>query len=167
MPSHIPESRVQHRLAAVSAHLSSLPSTKPFTTQPQKTMASRPPITCHILDTTTGKPAANVPIKMTVNTSMFSEAEGRPSFTATTNSDGRVVAWDPSVDALPLSRVFEEVVDDAVWELTFQTGPYFEAKGIKPFFPAVTIQIITRSKDEHYHVPLLLGPYTYTTYRGS
>ena len=54
-----------------------------------------------------------------------------------------------------------------VYELTFETGPYFASKGVKSLHPVVTITIEIRDAVQHYHVPLLLSPFGYTTYRGS
>lgn len=55
------------------------------------------------------------------------------------------------------------------WSLTFDTEEYFGNKGIKTFFPEVEVKFVVRQgmKEEHYHVPVLLGPFGYTTYRGS
>lgn len=65
-----------------------------------------------------------------------------------------------------------------LWAIEFQTGSYWKGKGVKAFFPAVEIKFVTEGfkgrdmsgvdeKSKHWHVPLLLGPYSYTTYRGS
>jgi 5-hydroxyisourate hydrolase len=55
------------------------------------------------------------------------------------------------------------------YSLTFDTEKYFGDRGIKTFFPEVTVQFVVREeqKGEHFHVPVLLGPFGYTTYRGS
>lgn len=55
-------------------------------------------------------------------------------------------------------------VGASVWKLEFDTARYFGAE--KCFFPAVTLSFLVK-EGEHFHVPLLLGPYSYTTYRGS
>jgi 5-hydroxyisourate hydrolase len=58
---------------------------------------------------------------------------------------------------------------DHKYSLTFDTEAYFGARGVKTFFPEVEVKFVVRSdgKAEHYHVPVLLGPFGYTTYRGS
>jgi len=121
---------------------------------------ARPPITCHILDTTTGKPAAGVSVSMY-------PADNRSSiYSARTNSDGRVAAWESS-SSESLSELLARGAAEMLWLIRFETGAYYEQKGIKPFFPEVEIRFVVRSREEHYHIPLLLGPYNYTTYRGS
>jgi 5-hydroxyisourate hydrolase len=58
---------------------------------------------------------------------------------------------------------------DHKYSLTFDTEAYFGGRGIKTFFPEVEVKFVVRGdgKSEHYHVPVLLGPFGYTTYRGS
>lgn len=55
------------------------------------------------------------------------------------------------------------------YSLTFDTDEYFGQRGVKTFFPEVEVKFVVRAeaKGEHYHVPVLLGPFGYTTYRGS
>ena len=57
--------------------------------------------------------------------------------------------------------------DPGVYRITFGTGAYFAARGSASFYPEVTITFEMTARDEHYHVPLLLSPYAYSTYRGS
>jgi len=124
-------------------------------------MASSP-ITCHVLDTTTGRPAASLSVALTL-ISPSSEAKG---FIATTDSDGRVKSWSTISPGPTLEDLFASTPGDgAMWSLRFDTGSYF-GQG-KTFFPEVEIKFFVGGKGEHYHVPLLLGPYSYTTYRGS
>jgi 5-hydroxyisourate hydrolase len=54
-----------------------------------------------------------------------------------------------------------------VYRITFGTGSYFRARGVASFYPEVTITFEMTGRDEHYHVPLLLSPFAYSTYRGS
>ena len=54
-----------------------------------------------------------------------------------------------------------------VYRITFGTGAYFTTRGMASFYPEVTITFEMTARDEHYHVPLLLSPYAYSTYRGS
>jgi 5-hydroxyisourate hydrolase len=126
-------------------------------------MAERAPITCHVLDTMTGKPAANIPVQL-----VLLEPNGPAgTFTAITDADGRVKTWNA-----PPGPSLQEVFDFAenyptrssVWSIKFDTGSYFGVE--HTFFPFVDISF-TVKPGEHYHVPLLLGPWSYTTYRGS
>ncbi|KAK3111472.1 hypothetical protein LTR53_013238 [Teratosphaeriaceae sp. CCFEE 6253] len=128
-------------------------------------MAERPFITCHALDTVTGKPAAGIDVKLKLVTpSQVASSQ----WTAKTNADGRVPAWSSSIDINEIvSRAKSEMGDDdqMVWSLTFNTENYF-GRG-KTFWPEVELRFAARKEEEHYHVPLLLGPWSYTTYRGS
>ncbi|KAK3070892.1 hypothetical protein LTR53_009637 [Teratosphaeriaceae sp. CCFEE 6253] len=128
-------------------------------------MAERPFITCHALDTVTGKPAVGIDVKLKLVTpSQATDSH----WTAKTNADGRVPAWSSSTDINDVvSRAKSEMGDDdqMVWSLTFDTEGYF-GKG-KTFWPEVELRFAARKEEEHYHVPLLLGPWSYTTYRGS
>lgn len=109
-------------------------------------------ITTHILDTTKGKPAQGVRI------SLYQQhnEEWKEIGIGTTNSDGRV------------SDLFnkEARLAKGIYKMRFETGEYFEKQGMQSFYPFVEIvfNITTR---EHYHVPLLISPHGYNTYRGS
>lgn len=131
-------------------------------------MATLDNITCHVLDTTAGKPAKGVRVKL--------EGPGSlaplKTFESLTDEDGRVKVWLPYSSATEAGEVpvytLEDVMaqDEGVttWTLRFDTAGYFGAENT--FFPEVTI-VFRVQKDQHYHVPLLLSPYSYTTYRGS
>jgi 5-hydroxyisourate hydrolase len=110
-------------------------------------------ITTHILDTSLGRPAANVPVVLDFQTAagVWTEA-GRGS----TNADGRCkdLLADKSLQA-------------GTYRLTFDTGAYFSARKIESLYPQVTIIFAVKNAREHYHIPLLLSPYGYSTYRGS
>jgi len=143
---------------------------------------ARPPITCHVLDTTAGLPAPNIKVSLKVYRTQADLVDNRfvSDFQGTTNGDGRVTAWRDGQQQSEgiLDYVFMSHLDhgsDVYCTLDFQTGPYWETKNIRPFFPSVTINFITTgyknipagTDKPHWHVPLLLGPYNYTTYRGS
>ena len=103
-------------------------------------------ITTHVLDTAAGRPAVGVSVAL-------SNAEGTAIATGSTDADGRVSALGP--DALPAGR----------YRLVFDTGTWF---GDTPnFYPLVTIDFWLTDPAAHYHVPLLLSPFAYSTYRGS
>ncbi|GAB4039239.1 hydroxyisourate hydrolase [Spirosoma jeollabukense] len=108
-------------------------------------------ITTHILDTTRGKPAEGVSIVLYQQLREWTEvARGF------TNADGRIG------DLLPK----ETVLPTGIYKLRFETGAYFEQLAVVTFYPYIEIpfQITT---GEHYHVPLLVNPFGYSTYRGS
>jgi 5-hydroxyisourate hydrolase len=109
-------------------------------------------ITTHILDTTMGKPAQGVAITLY-------KQEGdswSPVSNGVTNQDGRIA------DLLGK----EVLLPKGFYKMRFELEAYFERFGKKAFYPFVEIVFNVDSK-EHYHIPLLLNPYGYTTYRGS
>jgi 5-hydroxyisourate hydrolase len=111
-------------------------------------------ITTHILDTARGRPAAGVGVTL----ERFDGTDGWQSVgQADTDRDGRIRAWTP--DSRPLQS--------GLFRLTFNTGRYFEANGVSAFYPVVIIVFHVDAGEAHYHVPLLLNPFGYTTYRGS
>ena len=128
-------------------------------------MAERPFITCHVLDTITGKPGAGIHVTL----KLVSPAKAKTAdWTAKTNADGRVPAWSSSADindVVATIKADASVDDQMVWSLTFATEAYF-GKG-KTFWPEIELRFAAQMDQEHYHVPLLLGPWSYTTYRGS
>jgi 5-hydroxyisourate hydrolase / 2-oxo-4-hydroxy-4-carboxy-5-ureidoimidazoline decarboxylase len=109
-------------------------------------------LTTHILDTAIGKPAAGVSVKLleVCNDKWRAVAQAR------TNQDGRIA------DLVPPGKNLTA----GAHKLVFDTAHYFESRAVKSFYPRVTIQF-TISDNEHYHVPLLLNPFGYSTYRGS
>lgn len=109
-------------------------------------------ITTHILDTTKGRPAAGVTIALLETTG----DDWREIARGETNADGRIP------DLLPK----EQVLAPGVYKLKFFTQEYFEREGAAHFYPFVEICFAVRD-DAHYHVPLLLNPFGFSTYRGS
>ena len=105
-------------------------------------------VTTHVLDSALGKPAEGVPVALYDN-------EGQLVATGATNADGRV------------SDLGSEIPDVGVYQLVFETGDYFEASGQVGFYPRVTIDFVLADGASHYHVPVLLSPFAYSTYRGS
>jgi 5-hydroxyisourate hydrolase len=182
MPALSGERQAVERVEALLSHLGSLPSTSNSTvatqpSQPSPVMSAdkRPPITCHVLDTTIGKPGANIPVTLTLLNKGVSESLNVESFTATTNSDGRVTGWK-STDThfQSIEEVFQSAGLDTQkplrWALRFDTEAYFGQRGITAFFPEVEVRFLVGGgggRNEHYHVPVLLGPFGFTTYRGS
>lgn len=160
-------------------------------------VASKDRITCHVLDTSVGRPARGVRVKLELSSpptgtgsSPQSPAAcngdtGAPTvpsptprrvFESQTDDDGRVQSWLPwssatssgEVPIYTLEDVLATDVGDAnasTWTLRFDTAAYFGGPH-KTFFPEVAVSFRVDA-GQHYHVPLLLAPYSYTTYRGS
>ena len=111
-------------------------------------------LSTHVLDATAGRPAAGVPVRL--------ERHGpdgwSPAGAGQTGADGRLR--------------LENVTDGPGFEpggyrITFGSGSYFEARGTASFYPEVTVTFEMTGEGGHYHVPLLLSPFAYSTYRGS
>jgi 5-hydroxyisourate hydrolase len=104
-------------------------------------------ITTHVLDTVAGKPAAGIAVTL----DLHSQDDWKKLGDAVTDADGRARTL------LPEAHAFEP----GMYRLRFKTA------GISPFFPEISICFRVDDTDRHYHVPLLLSAYGYTTYRGS
>jgi 5-hydroxyisourate hydrolase len=107
-----------------------------------------PGISTHILDTANGRPAAGVPVVL----EMRGGGDWAEVASATTDSDGRV------------AELLEGPLEAGDYRIRFATGGYL---GGGAFFPEVTVTFTVTAPDEHHHVPLLLSPFGYATYRGS
>ena len=110
------------------------------------------PITSHILDTSLGKPAVGVAVQIEIKNA----AEWSTLGTGKTNDDGRVT------DLLE-----GETLQTGSYRLTFATAEYFAAQNVEGFYPQVQIEFEIKDSEQHYHVPMLLNPCGYSTYRGS
>ncbi len=111
-------------------------------------------ITTHVLDTVSGHPGAGIPVvleRKSHSAGWQKIAEGM------TNADGRLN------DLLSPSEAFLP----GHYRLIFETGPYFLIHDREGFFPQISIMFVVKDPVQHYHVPLLLSPFGYTTYRGS
>ena len=125
------------------------------------------PITCHALNTLTGKPADNLKATMTLlSPTNLSRA---PTYQAMTDSDGRVKDWLQMGDSPSLGEAVSmaQSGDKVAWSINFEVGSWYQAQGIECFWPEIEIKFWVNKDVPHYHVPLLVGPWTYTTYRGS
>lgn len=112
-------------------------------------------LSVHALNTTSGRGCEGLRVTLE---EAAGEGAWRPLHSATTDANGRIAK-----DALPA------VPAGGVYRMSFDTGAYFTAQNVKEyFFPAVRIEFITSaSGSPHYHVPLLLSPFGYSTYRGN
>jgi 5-hydroxyisourate hydrolase len=110
------------------------------------------PITTHILDTARGCPAEGVAV-------ILEELAGegfRVIGCGSTDTSGRL-----------RSLLEPGSLRQETYRLRFETGAYFDRQGIASFYPHVDVVFVVRDAKQHYHVPLLLSPYGYSTYRGS
>lgn len=108
-------------------------------------------ITSHVLDTSMGRPASGLSVKL--------ERSGSDGpvlvASATTDADGRIRDWIPA--GVTVGR----------YRLVFETGAWFQAAGRETLYPVVIIEFGVEDGVPHYHLPLLLAPFGYSTYRGS
>ena len=110
-------------------------------------------ITTHVLDTARGGPAVGI----TVILELRHHSEWSPIGRGATDESGRVTSLTTDKELVP-----------GTYRLTFDTGTYLRDQGISmPFFPEAKITFYVHDPDEHYHVPLLLSPFGYSTYRGA
>ena len=111
-------------------------------------------ITTHVLDTSRGRPAAGVPIVLEV---IGPREQWQEIGRGVTDADGRLRTLIPESQALTAGT----------YRLVFDTEPYFSALSAGCFYPQVTVVFNVDDASQHYHVPLLISPYGYSTYRGS
>jgi 5-hydroxyisourate hydrolase len=108
-------------------------------------------LSTHVLDTATGRPAAGVRVAVQAR-----DGDGwRDLGSGVTDADGRV----PGLLAGPLTA--------GTHRLVFATGEWFKSQGVAGFYPEVTVVFDVQDPGAHHHVPLLLSPFGYSTYRGS
>ena len=110
-------------------------------------------ITTHILDTARGRPAVGVRVELEAHDG----AAWRRIGLGVSDQDGRLRSLTPG----------SAVLESGVYRLTFETGQYFRDLKTASFYPRVVVEFTVADGESHYHVPLLLGPYGYTTYRGT
>ncbi|MBS1692162.1 MAG: hydroxyisourate hydrolase [Actinobacteria bacterium] len=104
-------------------------------------------LSTHVLDAVSGRPAVGVAVTL-------HDAAGGQLTTATTNTDGRVPELGGTLAA-------------GVYRLHFDTATYFATQNMAGFYPEIVIAFEITDTASHYHVPVLLSPYSYSTYRGS
>lgn len=107
-------------------------------------------VTTHVLDAAQGRPAAGIPVRLEA-------LHDSPTVlaSATTDEDGRVPQLGP------------DRVEPGTYRLVFDTATYFAASDQTGFYPEVAITFTIADPAQHYHVPVLLSPFAYSTYRGS
>lgn len=111
------------------------------------------PLTTHVLDLRIGAPAVGVALRLErkdARGAWYGLAASR------TNEDGRAPEF-----------LSEGALEAGVYRLMFDTGAYFAAQGVEHFHPQVSIEFVVTQAQRHHHVPLLLSPFGYSTYRGS
>jgi 5-hydroxyisourate hydrolase len=111
-------------------------------------------ITTHVLDVALGQPAAGIPVSLE---HQAADGSWKILGNKATDRGGRVT------DLLPEGKELEA----GAYRLTFETASYHRGKSRASFFPQVTVTFTVEDATQHYHVPLLLSPYGYSTYRGS
>jgi 5-hydroxyisourate hydrolase len=129
-------------------------------------------LSTHVLDATSGRPAAGVPVRL--------ERHGPDGWSPTeagqTDADGRLrlACGADGRESGQAGQAGQESAagsgpgfEPGVYRITFDTGSYFQARGTASFYPEVTVTFEITGPGEHYHVPLLLSPFAYSTYRGS
>ncbi len=112
-------------------------------------------LSTHVLDAARGRPAAGMTVELSRRTGSGWEAVAG----GVTDSDGRLRPTDGSGAEVGLAA--------GTYRLEFDTGGYFAATGQAGFYPLVSITFEVTDPDSHHHVPLLLSPFAYSTYRGS
>ena len=111
-------------------------------------------ITTHVLDVSNGRPAADIRVMLDRRNA---DGEWEPVGSRKTDADGR--ARELIAEGEPLTS--------GLYRLTFEVGLYFTGRNVESFYQEVTIAFRVTDQEQHYHVPLLLSPFGYSTYRGS
>ncbi len=114
-------------------------------------------ISTHVLDTSLGRPAAGVPILLERGREPAADARNTTLGAGTTDGDGRLRDF--------ISAGAE--LSEGTYRLRFDVGAYFAQTSRESFYPEVIVTFEVRATNEHYHVPLLISPFGYSTYRGS
>ncbi|MFC6881264.1 MULTISPECIES: hydroxyisourate hydrolase [Actinomadura] len=107
-------------------------------------------VSTHVLDTHRGRPAASVPVRL----DRYAEDTWRPVLEGRTDGRGRWTALGGGGS------------EPGTYRLRFGTGPYFAELGTDTYYPEVVVVFTVAEGSGHHHVPLLLSPYGYSTYRG-
>lgn len=111
-------------------------------------------ITTHVLDTTSGTPAHGIPVVLERRSDQGSWDELARGLTDESGRASRLL--DPGA-----------VLDTGTYRLTFETREYFQARGGRCFYPLIAVTFTVEHPDQHYHLPVLVSPFGFSTYRGS
>lgn len=111
------------------------------------------PLSVHVLNTQDGLPSPNIQVTL----EQMKNGKWIELSSAVTNKQGRVTALYPE----------EKKLEFGIYKVTFKTGQWFKEREIETFFPEIPIIFIVDGSLDHYHIPLLLSPYGYSTYRGN
>ena len=103
-------------------------------------------VSTHVLDSVAGRPAAGIAVRLFAGEDLLAEG--------VTDRDGRC-------------RLTDDATGLGTHRLVFATGPWFTERGRDAFYPEVVLTFVVQEPGEHHHVPLLLAPFAYSTYRGS
>lgn len=153
---------LEERVSIIGGHVTAASDT--LTAKPtQNPSRTRPPITTHVLDVSRGSPASGIEVLL----EKWKGNQARPIFGAT-DSNGWAVQGSSSTDSDGRSGQLINIVDDVdpgIYRISFNTGKY----NPNGFFPSVSIvfEILESQTRQHFHVPLLLSPFSFSTYRGS
>ncbi|KAI0964426.1 hypothetical protein AcW1_001249 [Taiwanofungus camphoratus] len=129
---------------------------------------SKSPITCHVLDSSLGKPASGIQVRLQEYHSVAKTAAlFEPLAEGETDADGRCTQLWPKASEEHTAEERAKLTVGSLYKVVFKTKEYFERTGRKCFYPWVEITFEVTNPDEHHHIPLLISPYSYTTYRGS
>lgn len=112
------------------------------------------PLSVHVLDIQTGKPSGGIEVVLEKRTDSGWETLNQA---VTEENSGRISALFPQ----------DQDFSEGIYRVTFETGAYFDAQGTDTFFPDIPVPFKVENTGQHYHIPLLLSPYGYSTYRGS
>ena len=104
-------------------------------------------VSTHILDASVGRPAPGVTVELSTDSAVIASG--------VTDADGRV------------AELWQGVLEAGTYRIRFAVGEYFRQLGRETFYPSVLIEFSVVDPEQHYHVPLLLSPFGYSTYRGS
>ncbi|KAK2758103.1 hypothetical protein FQN53_008325 [Emmonsiellopsis sp. PD_33] len=158
-------------------------------------MADRDPITCHILNTINGTPAPGLSCTLTLHSILLPTGAAQPAnlpatLHAATDADGRIKHWTPSSpspsagntttatgssirELLASIHAEHSGQQRSIWSLRVKNvGEWYAEQGVESFWPEVEVRFLVKGSERwegwrHYHVPVLLGPWNYSTYRGS
>lgn len=141
------------RLALFQQHLEpssrSQPSSSTTPAVAKPATMSRDPLTCHVLNTLTGTPAANLPVTLTL-LSAPSTSQTPVVYNAVTNSDGRVANWTPangSTSTVPAFLSSLPAPDSKTsWAISFKVGPWYESQGVECFWPEVEVKFNVKGR---------------------